>query len=88
MHVSEATAHFGVMQTTNPDDTTLCPKLQSHLAHLPQHASPATKAFSLSHQTLAYYLTGVSNASIGFQVLHLTHPTTALQPATRAVIKE
>ena len=33
------------------------------------------------------YLTGVLNASIGFQALHLTHPTTALQPATRAVNK-
>ena len=29
----------------------------------------------------------VLNASIGFQALHLTHPTTALQPATRAVTK-
>ena len=38
-------------------------------------------------QSLAYYLTGVLNASIGFQALHLTHPTTAPQPATRAVTK-
>ena len=62
-------------------------KLQSHLAHLPRYASPTTKALSLSHQSLAYYLTGVLNASIGFQALHLTHPTTALEPATRAVTK-
>ena len=48
---------------------------------------PTTKALSLSHQSLAYYLTGVLNASIGFQALHLTHPTTALQPATLAVTR-
>ena len=83
----EASTHLGVIQTTNPEDTTLSPKLQSHLAGLPRYASPATKALSLSHQSVAYYLTGVLNASVGFQALHLTHPTTALQPATRAVTK-
>ena len=57
MHVVEATTHLGVIQTTNPEDTTLAPKLQSHLAHLPRYASPATKALSLSHKSLAYYLT-------------------------------
>ena len=87
MHVVEATTHLGVIQTTNPEDTNLPPKLQSHLAHLPQYASPATKALSLSDQSLAYYLTKVLNASIGLQALDLTHPTTALQPATRAVTK-
>ena len=87
MQVLETTTHLGVIQTANPEDTTLPPKLQSHLAHLPRYASSATKALSLSHQSLAYYLTGVLNASIGFQALHLTHPTTALQPATRAVTK-
>ena len=87
MHVAEAATHLGVIQTTNPDDTTLPPKLRSHLAYLPRDASLAIKALSPSHQSLAYYLTGVLNASIGFQVLHLTHPTTALKPATRAVTK-
>ena len=87
MQVLEATTHLGVIQTANPEDTTLPPKLQSHLAHPPRYASPATKALSLSHQSLAYYLTGVLNASIGFQALHLTHPTTTLQPATHAVTK-
>ena len=53
----------------------------------PGYASQATKALSLSHQSLAYYLTGVLNASKGFQALHLNHPTIALQPATRAVTK-
>ena len=48
MHVVESTTHLGVIQTTNPEDTTLPPKLQSHLAHLPRYASPATKALSLS----------------------------------------
>ena len=76
-----------MIQTADPNDTTLPAKLQSHLAHLPIYASSATKDNSLSHQSLAYYLTGVLNASIGFQALQLTHPTTALQPATRAVIK-
>ena len=66
---------------------TLPLKLRSHVAHLPRYASPTTKALFLSHQSLAYYLTGVLNASIGFEALHLTHPTTALQPATRAVTK-
>ena len=80
-------ASVGVIKTTNPDDTTLPPKLQSHLAHLQRYASPATKALPLSHESLAYYLTGVLNASMGFQALHLTQPTTALQPATRAVTK-
>ena len=87
MHVVTTTTHLGVIQAANPEDTTLPPKLQSHLAHLPRYASPTTKALSPSHQSLAYYLTGVLNASIGFQALHLTHPTTALQPATRAVTK-
>ena len=87
MNVVEATTDFGMIQTTNAGDTTLPPKLQSHLAHLPRYASPATKGLSLSHQTLASYLTGVLNAFIGFKALHLTHPITALQPATRAVTK-
>ena len=87
MQVVTTTTHLGVVQAANPEDATLPPKLQSHLAHLPRYASPTTKALSLSHQSLAYYLTGVLNASIGFQALHLTHPTTALQPATRAVTK-
>ena len=87
MQLVEATTLLGVIQAANPEDTTLPPKLQSHLANLPRHASPTTKALSLSHQSLAYYLTGVLNASIGFQALHLTHPTTALQPATGAVTK-
>ena len=87
MQVVTTTTHLGVIQAANPEDATLPPKLQSHLAHFPRYASPTTKALSLSHQSLAYYLTGVLNASIGFQALHLTHPTTALQPATRAVIK-
>ena len=85
MHVVEATTHLGVMLTTNAKDTTLPPKLQSHLAHLPRYASPATKALSLSHQSLAYYLTGVLNACIGSQSLDLTRPTSALQPATHVV---
>ena len=55
-NVVEATTHLGVIQTADPDDTTLPPKVQSHLAHLPRHASPATKALSPSHQSLAYYL--------------------------------
>ena len=87
MQVVETTIHLGVIQAANPEDTTLPPKLQSPLAHLPRYASPTSKALSLSHQSLAYYLNGVWNASIGFQALHLTHPTTALQPATRAVTK-
>ena len=87
MQVVTTTTHLGVIQAANPEDATLPPKLQSHLAHLPRYASPTTKALSLSHQSLVYYLTGVLNASIGFQTLHLTHPTTALQPATRAITK-
>ena len=85
MQVVTTTTHLGVIKAANPEDATLPPKLQSHLAHLPRYASPTTKALSRSHQSLVYYLTGVLNASIGFQALHLTHPTTALQPATRAV---
>ena len=76
MQVVETTTHLGVIQTANPEDTTLSPKLQSHLAHLPRFRSPATKALSLSHQSLAYYLIGVLNASVGLHALHLTHPTT------------
>ena len=87
MHFVEATTHLGVIQTTNREGTTLPRKWQSHLAHPPRYTSSATKALSRSHQSLAYYLTGVFNASIGFQALHLTHPTTALLPATRAVTK-
>ena len=77
----------GVVQAANPEDATLPPKLQSHLTHLPRYVSLTTKALSLSHQCLAYYLTRVLNVSIGFQALHLTHPTTALQPATSAITK-
>ena len=87
MQVVETTTHLGVIHVANPEDTTLPPKLQSHLAHLPRYASPTTKAVSSSFQSLAYYLSGVFSASIGFQALHLTNPTTALQPATRAVTK-
>ena len=87
MQVVTTTTHLGVMQAANPEDATLPPRLQSQLAHPPRYASPTTKALSLSHQSLAYYLTGVLNASIGFQALHLTHPTTPLQPATRALTK-
>ena len=87
MQVVTTTTYLGVIQATNPEDATLPPKLQAHLAHLPRYASPTTKALSLSHRSLAYYLTGVLNASIGFQALHLTQPTTALEPATRAVTK-
>ena len=87
MNVVEATTHLGVIQTADLNNTTLPPKLQSHLTHLPRYAPPATEALSLSHQSLAYYLTGVLYASIGFQALPLTRPTTALQPATRAVTK-
>ena len=57
LHVVEATTQLGVIQTSNPEDTTLPPKLQPHLAYLPRYASLATKALSLSHQSQAYYLT-------------------------------
>ena len=87
MQVVTTTTHLRVIQAANPEDATLPPKLQSHLDHLPRYKSPTTRALSLSHQSLVYYLTGVLNASIGFQALRLTHPTTALQPATRAVTK-
>ena len=87
MQVVTTTTHLGVIQAANPEDTTLRPKLQSHLTHLPRYASPTSRALCLSHQSLAYYLIGVLNTPIGFQALHLTHPTTALQPATRAVTK-
>ena len=86
MQVVTTTTHRGVIQAADPEDPTLPPKLQSHLAHLPRYASP-TRELSLSHQSLAYYLTGVLNASISFQALHLTLPTTGLQRATRAVTK-
>ena len=85
MQVVTSTTHLGVIQAAKPEDTTLPPKLQSYLAHVLRYASLTTKALFLSHQSLAYYLTGVLNASLGFQKLHVTHPTTALQPATRAV---
>ena len=87
MQVVTTTTHLGVIQATKPEGATLPPTLQSHLAHLPRYASPTTKALSLSHQSLAYYLTGVLNASMGFQARHLLHPTTALRPATGAVTK-
>ena len=87
MQVVTTTTHLGVIRAANPEDATLPPKLQSHLAHVLRYASPTTTALALSHQSLAYCITGVLNASIGFQALHLTHPTTALQPATRAIPK-
>ena len=55
MQVVTTTTHLGVIQAANPEDATLPPKLQSH----PRYASRTTKALSLSHQSLAYYLTGV-----------------------------
>ena len=66
MQVVETTTHLGVIEAAIPEDTTLPPKLQSHLAHLLRYVSPTTKALSPSHQNLAYYLTGVLNASVGF----------------------
>ena len=53
LKVVTTTTHLGVIQATNPEDATLPPTLQSHLAHLPRYASPTTKALSLSHQSLA-----------------------------------
>ena len=44
MQVVTATTHLGVVQATNPEDATIPPKLQSHLAHLPRYASSTTKA--------------------------------------------
>ena len=35
MQVVTTTTHLGVIQANNPEDATLSPKLQSHLAHLP-----------------------------------------------------
>ena len=83
MQVVTTTTHLGVVQAATPEDATLPPKLQSHLAHLPRYASPDHQG-PLPCPTRAWRttLTGVLNASIGFQALHLTHPTTALQPAT------
>ena len=75
MHVVGATTHLGVIQTTNTEDTTLPSKLQSHLAHLPRYASPATKALFLPHQSLAYYLTGVLNASRSLEALQPHAPS-------------
>ena len=77
MQVVTTTTNLGLINAANPEDATLPPKLQSHLAHLPRYVSPTTKSPSPSHQSLVYYITGVLNASIGFQTLHLTHPTTA-----------
>ena len=57
MQVVTTTTHLGVIKAANPQDATLPPKLPSHLAHLARYASPTTKALSLSHQSLAYYLT-------------------------------
>ena len=51
MQVVTTTTHWGVIQATNPEDATLPPNLQSHLALLPRYASLTTKALSLSHQT-------------------------------------
>ena len=87
MNVLQGTIHSGVIQTADPDDASLLSKLQSHLAHLPRHVSPATEALSPSHQSLAYYLSWELSASIGFQALHLTHPTSDLQLATGPVTK-
>ena len=87
MKVVEATTHLGVIQTADPDDASLTPKVQLHLVHPSTYPSPATKALSLSHKSFTYYPTGVLNTTIGFISLHLTRPTTALQPATRAVTK-
>ena len=57
MNVVEATTNLGVIKTVDSDDARLPPELQSQLAQLPRYASPSTKALSLSHQSLAYYLT-------------------------------
>ena len=41
MQVVTTTTHLGVFQAANPEDATLPPRLQSHLAHLPRYASGA-----------------------------------------------
>ena len=53
MQVVTTTTLLGVIQASHPEDATLPPKLQSHLAHLPRYASPTTKALFLSGQSLA-----------------------------------
>ena len=87
MNVVASVTHLGEIQTADPGGSTLPPKMQSHVAHLPRYASPATKAITLSQQSLACYLGGLLRAPMGIQALHLRHPTTALQPATHALIK-
>ena len=72
MQVVTTTTHLGVIQAANPEDATLPPKLQSHLTHLPRYAFPTRKALSLSHQSLAYYLTGVFNA-VALLLHRMTH---------------
>ena len=84
MQIVTTTIRLGEIQAAHPEDTNLPPKLQSHLA---RYASPITRALSPSHQSLAYYLSGVLNASISLQALQLMHPTTALEAATHAVTK-
>ena len=48
VQIVTATNRLGVVQAANPEDTTLPPMLQSHLAHLPRYASLTTPALSLS----------------------------------------
>ena len=60
MHVVQATTHLGVIQTTNPDDTTLPPKVAvapglTPTIHVPGHQGPLPvipKLRVLSHRGL------------------------------------
>ena len=44
MRVVTTTSHLQVIHAANPEDTSLPPRLQSHLTHLPRYASPTTRA--------------------------------------------
>ena len=47
MHAVKTITHLGVIQTTNPEDTTLPPKLQAlHLTHPITALEPALRAVS------------------------------------------
>ena len=61
LNVVEATTLLGVSQTADCDDISPPAKLQSPPANVHPYASPPTKALTLSHQGLAYYVTGVKH---------------------------
>ena len=81
MNPVNTATYLGVEQAATAGGVTLPPNLIRQLTR----TLVIARITALSTRALAYFLQAVSNAAIGFQALHLTHPQHMLQAATTTV---